>query len=112
MDNCIFCKIIKGDIPADVVNENDDFLAFRDINAIAPTHILCIPKTHIKDFLEFDSESMKDMSDFIKQTVVKLNFKDDSFRLISNTKELSGQSVFHLHFHILGGGELKWESLS
>lgn len=111
MKDCIFCKIVKRDIPANIVNENDDFIAFEDIEAVAPIHLLCIPKTHIEDFLSYESEKMSAMSDFIKDTAKKLGIDDKGFRLISNIKEDSGQSVFHLHFHVIAGARLKWDKL-
>lgn len=112
MENCIFCKIIKKEIPSKIVYENDDFIAFEDIQAVAPVHLLCIPKKHYENFLEYPSSDMMAMSDFIKQTATKLNLNDKGFRLITNTKEDSGQSVFHLHFHLIAGGKLKWGKLT
>ena len=111
MEDCIFCKIVKGDIPAKIVNENEDFIAFEDIEAVAPIHLLCIPKIHTESFLSYESSKMSDMSDFIKDTAKKLGIDEKGFRLISNTKEDSGQSVFHLHFHIIAGAKLKWGKL-
>jgi len=111
MDNCIFCKIIKREIPSKVVHENDDFMAFEDIEGVAPVHLLCIPKKHIENFLEYPSRDMVGMSDFIKETAKKLNLDDKGFRMITNTKEDSGQSVFHLHFHLIAGAKLKWDKL-
>ena len=112
MDNCIFCKIVKKEIPSNIIYENSDFIAFEDIQAVAPTHLLCIPKQHYDNFLEYPSKNMVAMSDFIKETAKELKLTDKGFRLITNTKEDSGQSVFHLHFHLVAGGKLKWDKLT
>ncbi len=111
MDNCIFCKIIKREIPAKIVYENGNFIAFEDIEGVAPIHLLCIPKKHIENFLEYPSSDMVDMSNFIKETAKEIGLDNKGFRMVSNIKEDSGQSVFHLHFHLIGGAKLKWDKL-
>ncbi len=108
---CIFCEIIKGNIPSNKVLENDKFLAFNDINPIAPIHILIIPKTHIESFNTTPSEVMAEMTDFIKEVAKKVGVYEDGYRLITNINDNGGQEVKHLHFHLLGGTKLAWPKL-
>ncbi|NPA55158.1 MAG: histidine triad nucleotide-binding protein [Epsilonproteobacteria bacterium] len=108
---CIFCDIIAGKIPSTKVNENDDFLAFEDINKIAPIHVLIIPKEHIPSFNEMPAQKMAQMSEFIKETAQKLGVFEDGYRLITNINDNGGQEVKHLHFHLVGGAKLKWPKL-
>ena len=106
---CIFCKIIDGEIPSNKVLENDDFLAFHDINPAAPIHVLVIPKQHIESFNELPGELMAKMTPFIQDVVKKLGLDITGYRLVTNIGEDGGQEVKHLHFHILGGGKLIWK---
>lgn len=99
---CIFCKIIKGEIPNKTVLENDNFLAFEDINPQAPIHILVIPKEHVDNFDTISSELMGEMTTFI-QEVVKHVGLENGYRLVTNIGEDGCQEVKHLHFHILAG---------
>ena len=109
MEDCIFCKIIKGEIPSKKVYEDDEILAFYDINPIAKVHVLVIPKMHIQSLLELKEEN-KDLLFHIFEKineVSKIVGVDKTwFRVISNVGEDSGQAVKHLHFHILGGEKL------
>lgn len=105
---CVFCKIIAGEIPSDKVLENDEFLAFNDINPSTPIHVLIIPKIHIESFNEVSGEVMSKMTDFIKEVVLKVGVKEDGYRLITNINDNGGQEVKHLHFHLLGGTKLLW----
>ncbi|MDE6885629.1 MAG: histidine triad nucleotide-binding protein [Helicobacteraceae bacterium] len=107
----IFEKIIKGEIPCKKVLENDEFLAFYDINPKAPIHILAIPKVCVKDFDTADSMMLGRLSGFIQEVAKKVNIDKSGYRIISNIGSDGGQEVPHLHFHILGGGKLKWENL-
>lgn len=100
---CIFCKIIEGEIPNKTVLEDENFLAFEDINPAAKVHVLVIPKKHYSSFDTFPSELMVGMSDFVKKVASKLNLNDNGYRLITNIGDDGGQVVHHLHFHILGG---------
>ena len=109
---CIFCKIVEGEIPSNKIAENDEFIAFHDINPIAPVHLLVIPKKHIKDFNEVDSATMANMTEFIQEVAKKLELDINGYRLITNIGKDGGQEVPHLHFHILGGAKLKWTHLS
>ena len=105
---CIFCKIVNGEIPSNKVLENDEFLAFHDINPSAPVHVLVIPKKHIDSFNEVDSTTMANMTPFIQEVAKTLALDKNGYRIVTNVGEDGGQEVKHLHFHILGGGKLKW----
>lgn len=108
-ENCIFCKIVKGEIPAQKVYEDNKVLAFRDINPAAPVHILIIPKKHIENILKIkkeDTEILADIFESIKKIAKEAGIEEDGFRLISNCGKDAGQEVMHLHFHILAGGKL------
>ena len=109
---CIFCKIVNKELPANIELENEDFLAFHDINPIAPIHILIIPKKHIKSFQEVDPKTMEKMTPFIQEVAKKLGVDKDGYRLLTNVGENGGQEVLHLHFHLVGGAKLKWGNLA
>ena len=112
MSNCIFCKIVSGDIPSDKVLENDKFIAFHDLNPKAPVHILVIPKEHFQSFHEIPAETMKNMTPFIQEVATKMGVEKSGYRLITNIGENGGQEVGHIHFHLFGGTKLKWEHLT
>lgn len=112
MNNCIFCKIVAKEIPSDTVFENNEFLAFHDLNPKAPVHILIIPKLHYKSFQELPAEIMANMTKFIQELAVKFGVDRSGYRIITNIGENGGQEVGHIHFHLLGGTKLKWEHLS
>ena len=108
MDNCLFCKIIKGEIPSNKVYEDEEILAFKDINPIAPVHILVIPKKHIasaKDITVEDEALIGRMFTVINQIADELKL-DNGYRIINNCGEDGRQEVMHLHFHLLGGRKL------
>jgi len=109
---CLFCKIVNNEIPANIVLESDDFIAFHDINPKAPVHILAIPKIHIDSFNEVTSKLMGKMSSFIQDVAKEVQIDKSGYRVITNIGENGGQEVKHLHFHILGGAKLKWEHFS
>ena len=100
---CIFCKIVNGEIPNNTVLENDDFLAFEDINPQSLIHTIVIPKIHIESFNEVSGDMMNKMTLFIHEVTNKLNISSDGYRLITNIGVNGGQEVPHLHFHILAG---------
>lgn len=109
MDNCIFCKIINGEIPSNKVYEDDEIFAFRDINPQAPVHILVIPKKHIKSLADLQEEDVN----LIGKINMKINeiaktegFANQGYRVIVNCGEDAGQEVMHLHYHILAGKKL------
>ena len=105
---CLFCKIVNKEIPANIELENEDCLAFHDINPKAPIHILVIPKKHIESFDDVDAETMAKITPFIQELTRKLGIDKSGYRVITNIGENGGQEVKHLHFHILGGAKLKW----
>lgn len=101
--NCIFCKIIKGDIPAKIVKENEYVIAFNDLSPKAQTHILVVPKPHVKDIMHVDSFIMGKVLETIQEIVKERELEKSGFRVINNCGAGAGQSVFHVHFHILSG---------
>ncbi|MCC6981535.1 MAG: histidine triad nucleotide-binding protein [Candidatus Melainabacteria bacterium] len=106
--NCIFCKIVAGEIPAKLVAQDEHFVAFRDINAQAPTHILVVPRRHAKNILEVKDTSL--MGHLFSQAgeIAQKEQLDGGFRLVVNTGDDGGQTVHHLHIHILGGRAMSW----
>lgn len=110
MEDCIFCKIVNGDIPSTKVYEDDDFYAFKDIAPVAPVHVLVIPKKHIQSIaaLTPDDAEVAGKMLFTIQKVANLLGLKDGFRVVFNTGEKAGQTVHHMHAHILGGKEMAW----
>ena len=109
MEDCVFCKIINGEIPSEKVYEDDKVLAFKDINPAAPIHVLVIPKEHVQNVLEINHENKEMISDIflaINKIAKQLGIEDDGFRIINNCGKDSGQEVMHLHFHLLAGGKM------
>ena len=109
MDDCIFCKIIKGEIPSQKVYEDDEILAFRDINPMAPVHILVVPKKHIESANDISSndEAVIGRIFTVIKKLAKENKLDNGYRIVNNCGEDGGQAVKHLHFHLLGGRKLE-----
>ncbi|MBU0649219.1 HIT family protein [Patescibacteria group bacterium] len=103
MDNCLFCKIIKGEIPSEKVYEDDDFIAFLDINPVTPGHTLVVPKQHSDNVLDTDDEILEKMAKVLKKIshAVCQGLETQSFNLHQNSGKLSGQVVPHLHWHIV-----------
>lgn len=111
MNDCIFCKIIKGEIPSSRVYEDEKVLAFKDINPMAPVHILIIPKEHIAGVDQLTEENAAVVSHIMvvaKQLAEEYHL-DNGYRIVSNVGADGGQSVRHLHFHLLGGKKLNVE---
>ena len=108
MNNCIFCKIIRGEIPSSKVYENEKVLGFKDINPAAPTHILIVPKSHIDSIDSIDETNCHVLSEIFLaiKTVAAEQGLTDGYRVVSNVGAAAGQTVEHLHFHILGGRKL------
>ncbi len=109
MENCLFCKIIAGEIPSKKVYEDENVYAFHDINPNAPVHVLVIPKVHIASIQEVTEENLSAVSAVLKvipQIAMELGLAENGYRVITNCGEDGGQSVKHLHFHILGGKKL------
>ncbi len=108
-DNCLFCKIIRGDVPSSKVYEDEKVFAFKDINPAAPIHILLIPKKHISslaDVKEEDGELISHMHKIVNVIAKQEGFDENGYRLIVNCGKDAGQEVMHLHFHILSGKKL------
>ena len=109
MSDCLFCKIANGDIPSNKVYEDELCLAFYDIDPQAPTHFLVIPKPHIGSVSEVTEDNAAVVAHiFAVISKVTKELGMDSYRIVSNIGEQAGQSVFHLHFHVLGGRDMTW----
>ena len=111
MANCIFCMIAEGTIPSTKVYEDDQILAFRDINPMAPTHLLVIPKMHIPSVDGITAENSAVVAHIFEviPKIAKAENLENGYRVVSNCGEHAGQTVHHLHFHILGGKQLSLE---
>ena len=109
MTDCLFCKMVAGDIKPDVVFEDENILAFRDINPQAPVHILIIPKRHIPTLNDMDDPLLTGR---LVETAVKLavqeGISEDGYRTLFNCNRNAGQAVYHLHLHLLGGRPMHW----
>jgi histidine triad (HIT) family protein len=111
MSNCLFCRIVAGEIPSTKVYEDETVLAFRDIAPQAPTHILVIPKAHIASVAEINGDNSGVVSHIFEviAKVAEAEGLTDGYRVVSNCGDHAGQTVHHLHFHILGGRQLALE---
>ena len=110
MDDCLFCKIIAGEIPSAKVYEDDTVFAFRDIAPQAPIHVLIIPKEHIKSAAQIDETNSGVVAHIfeVAAKIAKDEGLEDGFRIVSNCGDSAGQTVKHLHFHLMGGREFTW----
>ncbi|MBA2679276.1 MAG: histidine triad nucleotide-binding protein [Ktedonobacteraceae bacterium] len=110
MEDCLFCKIVAGQIPSDIVYQDDDVFAFNDINPQAPRHILFIPKRHIASMTDLTTEDGPILAKIYVAAgkVAKDLNLERGYRFLTNVGPDAGQSVFHLHFHLLGGRPLGW----
>lgn len=111
MADCIFCKIVNGEIPSTKVYEDDKVLAFKDISPEAPVHIVVIPKEHIRstnELNENNSSIVAHIFTVINKIAEEQGIKDSGYRIINNCGEHGGQTVNHIHFHLLGGRNLLW----
>ncbi|MDP4092853.1 MAG: histidine triad nucleotide-binding protein [Bacillota bacterium] len=109
MDNCIFCKIINRELPSTIQYEDDRVMAFNDINQEAPIHVLIVPKVHIQsvnDIDETNADYLKDIHLAAKKIAQKLGVSEKGYRLINNCGESAGQTVPHLHYHLLAGVDM------
>ncbi len=110
-DDCLFCRIVAGEIPATVVGEGERTLAFRDINGQAPTHVLVIPRTHHRDVASLaaaDPETLAELLLEAGEVAAQEGLAGTGYRVVFNTGRGAGQSVFHVHAHVLGGRDLGW----
>ena len=111
MQECIFCKISHGEIKADILYQDDQIIAFNDIDPKAPYHILIIPHKHIPTMNELskeDNQLLGHMIQSARQLVEKANIATDGYRLVFNCNRAGGQSVYHIHLHVLGGRQMHW----
>jgi histidine triad (HIT) family protein len=111
MSDCLFCRIVQKQIPATVVEESENTLAFRDINPRAPVHVLVIPKPHIPSLLELKPEHaavLTEIHQMIQRVARKEKVDATGFRVVVNNGKDSGQAVSHIHYHVLGGRGLNW----
>ncbi|MEO1202047.1 MAG: histidine triad nucleotide-binding protein [Pseudomonadota bacterium] len=111
MIDCLFCKIVAGEIPADIVHETETTIAFRDINPQAPTHILIIPRKHIatiNDISDEDRLLVGSLFTTARDVAKQEGLSDSGYRVVMNCGEGAGQTVFHVHLHLLGGRGLTW----
>ena len=109
--DCLFCKIVAGEIPVDLVYESETAIAFRDINPQAPTHILVIPRKHIatiNDIEDEDKEIIGSLYTAARDIAVQEGIAEDGYRAVMNCNEGAGQTVFHIHLHLLGGRPMGW----
>ncbi len=108
---CLFCSIVAGEIPADIIYESDSVIAFRDIDPQAPTHVLIIPRHHIatiNDLEESDAERVGRLFLAAREIAKQEGFEETGYRTVMNCNADAGQTVFHIHLHLLGGRELSW----
>ena len=108
-DDCLFCKVVSGEVPADIVLERDAVIAFRDINPQAPTHVLVVPRAHYPDVAALAAADPAVLAELVMvgRRVATAEGHDD-YRLVFNTGAGAGQSVFHVHGHVLAGRPLSW----
>ena len=109
MPDCLFCKIATGAVPAEVVRHDEDYVAFRDVNPQAPVHVLAIPRRHVTSLAAADSpELMGGLLVFARDVAREAGVEDAGYRVVINVNQEGGQTVFHLHAHILGGRAMRW----
>ena len=111
MEDCIFCKIVAGEVPAKKIHEDEEIIAFDDINPQAPVHVLVIPKKHIatlNDLGEEDHDLMGRMAMAAVRVAKLKGIEDSGYRLVTNCLAGAGQAVFHIHTHVLGGRQMRW----
>lgn len=111
MKDCLFCKIVRGELPSKTVYEDEDVLAFEDLNPVAPVHVLIVPKAHYANLLDMSGDPegrqlLAKVHQALPAIVRTLDLEDKGFRLINNCGEAAGQTVMHVHFHLIGGRPL------
>ena len=111
MEGCLFCKIVNKEIPAAFIFEDDQIVAFSDINPKAPTHILIIPKEHFSSLNDIPEENKELLGHILlraRQIAQNIGLEEKGYRIVLNTGKDAGQAVFHLHFHLFGGRRMNW----
>jgi histidine triad (HIT) family protein len=110
-ESCLFCKILAGDIPAEIIYESDTAIGFRDINPKAPTHVVIIPRKHIATINDIDPDDQQVVGSLFtaaREIAAKEGHADDGYRVAMNCNEAAGQTVFHIHLHLLAGRSFSW----
>ncbi len=111
MSDCVFCRIVKKEIPANVIYEDDEVVAFEDLNPQAPVHILVIPRAHLATLNEVGEDRAGLIGKVVSAAVgiaADKGLAESGYRLVANCQAAAGQSVFHIHFHLMGGRNFKW----
>ncbi|MCK4904583.1 MAG: histidine triad nucleotide-binding protein [Candidatus Marinimicrobia bacterium] len=111
MKECLFCRIVDKEIPAEIVFESDKLLAFKDVDPQAPVHILIIPKEHITTTNDLSNKHKELLGDILltaKQLASEYDIAEDGYRIVFNCNKNGGQAVYHIHLHLLGGRQMKW----
>jgi len=111
MSDCIFCKIVNKEIPTQIIYEDESVLAFNDIQPQAPIHVLVIPKKHISDIASINGDDfflINTLFKTMKKIAQEKGIEEDGYRIVNNCRDNGGQTVGHLHFHLMGGREMKW----
>lgn len=110
-EECLFCRIVAGEIKSNIVYQDDQVVAFEDVNPQAPHHYLIVPRKHIRSTLDLttaDNEMVGHIYQIAGKIAHDMAFAEDGFRVVNNCNEGAGQSVWHIHFHVLGGRDLTW----
>jgi histidine triad (HIT) family protein len=108
VDDCLFCRIVAGKIPATVVYEDDDVMAINDVFPRAPFHVLVVPRRHVEKLSELEDEALGGRLLQVVRRVARQGGVGDNFRMVVNNGDHAGQTVWHLHFHVLGGRDFAW----
>lgn len=111
MSDCLFCRIVRGEVEADVVAEGDDWLAFRDVRPQAPTHVLVVPRSHVATTNDLDPGRDALVGRLVRaaaEVAAAEGIAEEGWRLVVNCNAGAGQSVYHIHLHVLGGRPLRW----
>ncbi|SBS30956.1 HIT-like protein [Marinomonas spartinae] len=109
--DCLFCKLVNGDIPATILYQDDDVIAFEDIMPQAPSHFLVIPKRHIStlnDLTDEDASIVGKLPIAAAKVAKQIGISDDGYRVVMNCNQMGGQTVYHIHMHVLGGRQMTW----
>jgi len=111
MSECLFCRIVAGEVPADIVAEGKSWVAVRDIQPQAPVHVLVLSREHVDGFHDLDDSRRELSADLVqaaREIAEREGLSHDGYRVVTNVGRRAGQSVFHLHIHVLGGREMRW----
>ncbi len=108
-DDCVFCRIGSGEIGVEAIFENEEFIAFRDMHPQAPVHVLLIPRQHFPTLMDITDDGLLGRAlRAVQQTAANLGVAEEGFRTVLNTRDNGGQTVYHVHWHILGGRFMQW----